>query len=368
MTIYILIALLLFAGVVSKQGKRIYKIGLFCLFFISAFRAIELGGTDVYNYQSFYEEVPTIFHLSGFESRYTIGFTVLCAFIKSFSSSYLVFQFVYAGISIFLLNKVVKTLELGGDQECLFLFSYFCLRFIYFSWVAYRQNIANLLFWFFLAALYKEIGEDNNSGGCVPSGKWKKVFLIICILFIPPLFHSSAWANTVLLLIQFCLNKLGYNFKKLFVPVLSVVIYFIGTTVFPVLLDIMCTIDSRYLMYNGVITLRGNTIYYILRFAFLILFFMYYQSERYRLKNMFMDSLCLMVLLGSINMEIMSRIFEYYAVGLYGVMALCLNYFNSKCRRLAMIIYFAGFFIIFVRFLLITDNGLYFNYSFWFYN
>lgn len=366
MIVYIAVTILLFMGVVSKYGKEIYKIGIFLLFFISAFRAVELGGTDVYNYQSFYAEVPTIFHLSGFESRYIIGFTVLCSIIKSFSSSYMVFQAVYTGISVFLLNKVIKKLEFSGAQECLFLFSYFCLRFVYNSWVAYRQNIANLLFWYFLAVLYNEIEEDNNSGGCVPWGKWKKVFLIICILFIPPLFHSSAWANSVLLFIMFCFNKIGFNLKKILVPVLSLVIYFIGTAVFPVLLYIMSTVDSRYLMYNGSIMQKGNTIYYILRFVFLILFFMYYQSERYRLKNMFMDSLCLMVLLGSVNMELMSRIFEYYAVGLYGVMALCLNYFNNKSRMTAAVIYFIGFLMIFVRFLLITDNGLYLNYRFCF--
>ena len=366
MIVYIAVTILLFMGVVSKYGKEIYKIGIFLLFFISAFRAVELGGTDVYNYQSFYAEVPTIFHLSGFESRYTIGFTVLCSIIKSFSSSYMVFQAVYAGISVFLLNKVIKKLEFSGAQECLFLFSYFCLRFVYNSWVAYRQNIANLLFWYFLAALYNEIEEDNNFEGCVLWGKWKKVFLIICILFIPPLFHSSAWANSVLLFIMFCFNKIGFNLKKILVPVLSLVIYFIGTALFPVLLDVMYSIDSRYLMYQGIIIQEGNFIYYILRLAFLILFFKFYQFEGNEHKDMLLDSLCLMVLLGSVNVELISRIFEYYAVGLYGVMALCLNYFNSKSRKMATIIYFAGFFMIFARFLFITDNGLYLRYSFCF--
>lgn len=359
---------LLFAGVVSKQGEKIYNLSIFFLFFISAFRSVELGGTDVYIYQAFYEEVPDILHLNGFISRYgfEVGFTVLCSVLKTFSGNYLVFQFVYAAISMYLLNKVVRVLELNGAQGCLFLFGYFCLRFIYNSWVANRQNIANLLFWLFLAVFYKEIIINRNRGIIL---KRKTIFVLLFLFFLAPLFHASAWANLVLVPLMLCMNRLGYNFQKIFVPVLSVILWCTGTFFCASLVYLMASIDKKYLLYINTIERNGNFIYFILRMTFLFLFLFHFSMEKNELKVMFLDSLCMMVLLGSINVEIASRFFEYYGVGLYGgAMALCLNCFDNKSRMRAAVIYFSGFFVILVRFLLITDSGLYSNYTFWFQN
>lgn len=353
MIIYIGIALFILVGVCCKQADKVYKVSLIGLFLFTGLRNPDLGLTDTIIYQRFFRNVPNLVDIVGYDSVYTWGYTILNSFVKTFSDEFLLYQIVYAAISVGLLYLIVELLELGNKEKCLFLFSYFCYRFIWNTWVILRQNLANLFFWMFLILLYKE--NDRR----------KKIGWIMLAIIVPTFFHTSAWVNVILLLVLFIFSKISIDIKNRVIPVFGIIMYLFGEKVYGSVLAFMQNvIDIRYSMYSFEAN-SSNGINFVFRLVF-YLFFMWHYNRNANKRNKFvLDMMEIMFIVGSINAELTTRMYEYYAIGLYAGMASILQMFTKRSRFLILSIYGLGMLIIFARFLLITDDGVLANYSVW---
>lgn len=355
MYIYVLIASFIFWGGFSKYSKQVYKTGLFMLFVLTAFRNTDLGGSDTYIYQQFFEMVPKLDGVIGFQAYgFSVGYTVLNSLVKQFTDEYVVFQMVYAAVSLFLLNKVIRKMEFGERENCIFLFSYFCFHFIWNNWIIYRQNLADLLFWYFIISLYKTEKKKCR----------KKFFFILAAMFVPALFHSSALANVILLPALLFIGKWKDEKKQLWIPGVSIGIYVLGNPLYQLLIDIMAAyVNPSYANYGAT---ESNFINYILRLFFFTLFAWHYSAEQHPQRKLILDTTLMMVLIGSFNAVATTRMYEYFAIGLYSCMTFILHYFSEGSRRIAAVIYWGAMLFILCRYVVYFDNGLFMKYSFFF--
>lgn len=69
----------------------------------------------------------------------------------------------------------------------------------------------------------------------------------------------------------------------------------------------------------------------------------------------------MMVLIGSFNNIVTTRLYEYYAVGLYASMALFLNSFKKSSRKVVYPIYGMVMIFIMMRFIYNFDGGTMFT-------
>ena len=130
MIYYVAIATFLFIGSFVKMPRVHYWVSMLLLFFFTALRNVNLGGTDAISYQYFFNElVPTIDGFSQYKGRYELGYAFLNSFSKTLTDEYVVFQILYSALAIGLLSIVINNLKLNDRERCLFLFVYFCYRF-----------------------------------------------------------------------------------------------------------------------------------------------------------------------------------------------------------------------------------------------
>ena len=109
-----------------------------------------------------------------------------------------------------------------------------------------------------------------------------------------------------------------------------------------------------------------NVINYILRIAFLLLFAQHFDREINPKKNIILDTLAYTVLIGSVNVEIATRMYEFYAIGLYASMAMFLRYFNRRSKGVALIFFVLAMLILLCRYVSIFDGGSFREYRlFW---
>ena len=351
MFIYILVGAIIIWGLVDGKNKYIYQLSLIVLFFMSAMRNPSLGGTDSYYYQEFYNLVPTLGGLFSFDSYYAAGYTFINSFSKTFCDSYVFYQAIYAALTIFLLYIVLELTDMSQSEKCMVLFAYFCYRFIWNSWVLYRQNIANLLFWAALLISYRT------------SLNWKRLIIQLVGVLAGGLFHSSAIANIPILIFMFLFSKQTENKQFIFTISFSLFLFIFSDMLFEIILNVMEAIDDRYSMYHQ--SLGGiNKINYLLRMGLYVIFYYLCRDVEVNNRNLVMNSLSIMVLIGSINVEIVTRMYEYYAIGLYIAMGYIPFHFPEKIRKLGFCMFILMLVVIFIRFVLVTDNGLYMHYSF----
>lgn len=371
MVIYIFIAIFILSGVVSQEAQSsiIYKASLFILCIFSGFRATWLGGYDAMYYKKFFDTIPVLSDFNSYHGDFSIGYAFLNSLIRTFTGHYEIYELIYSIISIALLSVVIKLLDFeNSQQKCLCLFSYYCYRFIWNNWVTYRQNLSNLLFWIFLILFYKSLNRDVDKQAL----NMKAVLYATCCLLIPPLFHSSAWANIIILPIMFFIGKMNIKIKIIVIPIVSILLNLFGNGLFNNFLEFMIKyVDERYLVYTTDGTIGFNEINFIFRMFFFLFFALNSQLKMYYLEKidnrdeMILDSLMMMTLIGSINSPVMLRMCEFYAIGMYGSMGLLLSAFEDKSYMLAALIYGIIMIIILIRFLIVTDNGLYLNYHTW---
>lgn len=356
MIIYILVAVFLLLGGVGKTAKIIFPIGFFGLFFLTAFRDPVLAGHDYYVYSNYFSVTPSLLSDMDIKAGYfEAGFNFLNAFVKVFSNEYVVFQVAYSILIFILMWSVIKKLCLSDEQKCLFLFSFFCFHFIWDTWVILRQNIADWLFWLLLICFYR----------CSASEKIKKGLFILGALFIPVLFHSTAKLNILLMPMMLLVGRISPAKRLIGVPLISVLLFMFGDQIYDLahslVLPYMRVDMANYGMVNS------NFINFFVRLGLFILFAWHYESEKNINKKIILDTFTMMILIGSFNNVATTRLYEYYAIGLYSSMALLLNSFNKRSQ---VFIYFGyGLVMIFIlaRFVMTFDNGQAFmNYSlFW---
>lgn len=355
MGVYVIVALFLLLGCVTKQTKTVYKIGLLMLFVLSALRNPNLGGTDALVYQEYFRLIPSIFEYGQLQAyRFGIGYGILNSVVKTFFNDYIAFQIVYSLVSLIFLNKIIELLEFQENEKCLFLFCYFCFHFIWNTWIVNRQNIANLIYWMLIILIYKSMGVNRK----------KTIFISLLAIFVPPLFHSSAWVNVVFLPILFLLNKIDWKAKMIGTVSASLVLFAFGKSLYNFLISITAAFVDDYYSVYILDQSQSSFMNYFLRLSFFVLFCWRYSAEKYKYKNAVLDIMVLMVLIGSVTSVATTRMYEYYAVGLYSCMALFPHSFEKKSKMISILFLGAAMIVIMIQFLVSFDQGHFLNYNF----
>lgn len=351
MLIYIALASLVFWGGFTKQARYFYKGSLIALFILTAFRRPDWGGFDSTIYMNFFARVPLPKDLPGFQTDYGIGYIFLNSFSKTIVNNYIFFQALLAAITMVLLHCVIEKAKLRDSEKCFFVFSYFCYRFMWNTWVTYRQNIANLIFWLFVMMFWQRRRAKENiamAGGVVAAS----------------LFHSSAWVNLLSIPCDKLIEKWSSRKRAIVISAVSVFLWLFGGKVFSFILNLAISrIDSRYSMYAAATIGTSNVINYVFRLAVFLWMCLYYDHSDYEKKNVALSTLSIMVILGSISSELMLRIYEYYAIGLYLALATCLREFKGKNKAIAAVIFFVVMMIIFIRGTAVFGGGVFANYQ-----
>lgn len=231
---YILIATFIFLGFFYRKSSKWYITSLIILFIFTGFRDLSLGGSDAIIYRNFYENiVPNIYNLNGFESKYGFGYTFLNSILKTINGNYLFFQICYASITILLIHLIIKKLKLLDNEKCLFLFVYFCYRYVWNTFVLLRQNIANLLIWLLVLYFCDWVRKYRNS-----------TFVIL----LANIFHSTAIFNFVLFPILVLLKKYKPISKAIFTTIVSIILLLYSDQIFGNILDVVIKFSGeRYL-------------------------------------------------------------------------------------------------------------------------
>lgn len=358
MLIYMFIAILLFLGTFAKQAKLLYYLGLFSLWGLMAFRHIDMGGMDAGFYQYFYEIVPNIFDVWGWESNYTWAYTLLNALVKTVSDQYIAFQIVYSVIAFVILYQILEKLDLSYQQKCLFLLSFYCFRYMWDMWIILRQNIADLLFWLFSYVLY---GLWKKTGSEEYNRKLKIGACIVVLIFLSSGFHSSAWLNLVFLPILYYISRINLKKKTIMIVFASLFVYFILSPSFAEILSMISMVDNRYMMYANTEG-EANHLYYLMRMVIFLFFSYNYYRISSKEKEYFFDMMGVMVLVGSINAPIVVRFVDYYAIGMYGLISFLPSIFVPNNRIPVLAFSLCIMLLVLYRFLIILDGGALLDY------
>jgi len=358
MAVYLPLIFITSLGAFIKQNKWIYRFAIAFLFIFSAFRSFAFGGADSFYYQVFFRNVPVMNELSIdylLNGVYGPGFILLTSFAKTIYNDYLFFQIVLSAFSIFLLDKVVKRVPAEEDDYTLriqFLLCYFCYRFIYNNWISLRQNIANLIIWLVLLSIHKQTSK-------------KGYIKLMLLVLIASQFHSTALINIILIPIIFLLQKIDRKKKVLVVIPMSMLLLLFSDKVFLVVLNVFTQfVDSRYEHYS--LGTGSNFVNFAVRIISLLILYMRMDGIKDEKKEVMFDTLLAMSLIGSINVSIVYRFYEYFGIGLYYTLANIPRMFN-KSRSSYTIAYLALIFamiVILTRFCITMDSGLYLNYHF----
>lgn len=337
MLLYIGVATFLFLGYFYKKDRLWYIFSLLLLFCFSAFRDLSLGGWDAKYYSDYYYSVPPLTAYNGFQSKYEIGYTLFNSFLKIFSGSYAFFQIVYTAVTLFLLHIVINKLEFNDSEKCLFLFVYFCYRYIWNTWVLLRQNFANLIVWMLIFSVFSLKGK-----------KWIGVFIAIII---SALFHSTAIFNLILFPFMLLIKKVNPKIILIFTTILSIILYFFGSTYMEKIFEIVTRFaGDRFEKYAnddaGI-----NAVNLLLRLSVMWLIGLNIERINYKyIKEVFV-AIAISVVLGSINVSIVVRFYEYYAIGVYVGIVTLIKIFRKKDSAMIAIGIYLLMVIILIRYL-----------------
>lgn len=356
MTVYVLVAIILLIGGMSKQKKITYQVGFAMLFLLTALRDPKLAGSDYYAYSGHFAATPSLLEGKNIQDGYyEVGFNLFYALVKIFSNKYIFFQIAYSVFVFLLMYLVIRELQLTGGQKCLFLFSFFCFHFIWDTWVILRQNIADWIYWLLLILIYK----------CPCNRKKRKNILIVLAVLLPILFHSTAKLNIVLLPVMLMVSKVSSKKRLICVPIISLFLFIAGDKLYnfavSLVLPYMRWDFAKYTM------TESNSTNFFIRLALFVLFAWHYEAEDHPQKQLILDTFTMMVLIGSFNNVVTTRMYEYYAIGMYSSMALVLNSFEKQSKIIAYLLYGVAMIIILMRFVMTFDDGQAFmNYSLFF--
>lgn len=356
MIIYIVIATFLYLGFfISEKIQEIYyKISIAILFLFTAFRDISLGGTDAFAYQSFfYYKVPLLSDILNYDYDFEFGYALLNSAIKTIVNDYRFYQIIYCTLSTILLCIVIKKLELNKQERNLFLFVYFCYRYMWNVFVLLRQNIATLIIWIILLAfLDKPI---------------KYYFNAVITYF----FHSSSVVN----LINYPILKKMKNINKKILLIIticiSVVFLIFSKSIFNSLTLFLIQITGpRYGKYflDEQLTQGFNVFNYAIKWFFVLLFYFNYEKIKYYNRRNILNISFIVLVLSSINTAIVNRMVEYYMIAIYVMIAICYRAFDKKMKPLYIWSIYIIFIITLIRFLYTFTEGQLSSYSIFSFN
>ena len=234
-------AAIIFPNFEHNFNKKLYLwIAFSLLFFLSAFRSIEIGNdtsyyVNMYKYYGNSSNFVSISYLFSFEniinSRIEPGYVLLNMVLNIFSKEYILLFIV---TSLFILGTWKKHIQKNSEIVWLSVLLFFNLRFFYFTLSGLRQAIAMSI----ILISYEHLKKRNLK-------------LFVMQVLIASLFHLSA----LVFLIAYPLTKWKINFK-------IVGIYFLiaslGYLSFDKILNLLLPIFPKYQMYLSSSYLDGN--------------------------------------------------------------------------------------------------------------
>lgn len=262
------------------------------LFLFTGFRDIYLGDYNNKAYIQAFNVVDKLPQFS-FSSNYTfeMGFMLLNSLCKTICNDFRFFQVVYTAIAIVLLHFVIKKMDISYKQRCLFLFVYFCMRFIINNWIILRQNIAILIIWNLLL-IDKLPLKSSIKKVIIP-------YVISCY------FHITSMLNILCLYLKNKLILMKKEYTYVITMIISLSFLFSGTKLFQPIMNLMMQIGGeKFETYIGSETNMFNIVYYIIRIAVFTFLFLYYSKFRYRKKDLLFTINILAIIFGSINVAI----------------------------------------------------------------
>ena len=177
-------------------------------------------------------------------------------------------------------------------------------------------------------------------------------------------FHSSAVVNLFLIPCARIVEKWKVKMRMIAVAITSIFLWLFGNRIFSMILNFAAElVDSRYKMYVKSSVGTSNIINYIFRLLLFLWMSIIYDKSKYKYKSLAISALSIMVILGSLSSELMNRVYEYYAIGLYLTFAICLSAFHGKSRLVAAIIYYVVMIIILVRGVMTFSGGVFVSYQ-----
>lgn len=352
MIYYVAIATFLFIGSFVKMPRVHYWVSMLLLFFFTALRNVNLGGTDAISYQYFFNElVPTIDGFSQYKGRYELGYAFLNSFSKTLTDEYVVFQILYSALAIGLLSIVINNLKLNDRERCLFLFVYFCYRFYLNNFVLLRQNIANLIIWIIILKVLDKRALSN-----------------LGVLF-TGLFHRTSFINLIMLPL---INRMRVINKKKMLIITALISFFsivMSNQLINKLVSMFAIVAgdkySKYLI-DGDAAVGFNVINYVLRWIVILFVYFYYDRIKNEKKEILLFTGLFAIIIGSFNHEIFTRMIEYYMIAIYGGITISHQIFSKNSKFIFYFIIYTIFMIILIRSLMLTSGGMFLNYEFFF--
>lgn len=351
MGVYLIIATFLYMGIFIKKEYQsfYYKVSLIILFMFTAFRDINLGGYDAENYQRFfYFQVPKLNNILNYSSDYAYGYAFFNSVIKSIAEDYRVYQVVYSLLAIVLLNSIIKKSQFTKWERNLFLFIYFCYRFLWNNFVLLRQNIAVLVFWILILDVF-----DKSIKSYLRTG-------------IAWLWHKSALVNIVIYPFVRRMRKAHRNRLFFITIVVSVLFLVLSKPVFNMLIRVFLMLAGSKFEKYALITsdTEGiNFVNYVLKWVFVLIFYSNYNKIKNPHKAVFLNMSFIAMIIGSINIGFVGRLVEYYMISIYAIIPISHQAFQGREKYLYVLgLYFVFIFILF-RFLYTFSGGELLNYS-----
>ncbi|MDM1039132.1 EpsG family protein [Myroides odoratimimus] len=307
-----------------------YFILLLLFVFSSGLRDM-IGGYDVYIYRAAFLSKDILNNEYGFE----IGFNYLLLLFKAFSDSEF---FMFFGLACIIGVSHFKIFRTYNDYFFFAIFIYFC-KFYLMSYVYLRQGVAMGIVWYSLRFVIK------------------REFLKYCfIIFIAVLFHKSA-------LIFFPI----YFFYKKYTRIVYIGVFFafasfVVLPVFDPILAFVARLDARYEDYGNNLS-YGVNIFYLIEafFCFIIFLFVYNDSEKKystKFNNFIINGyfIYIILLLISVKQAVFIRMTWYYLV--FYCICFAVYVYQTPIRyRIVKPILIIVFSLLFIRMLLVWDNG-----------
>ena len=338
----LIIATLFYIGVWSKQSKYVYRLSFVLLYLFVVFRSTNISGYDSVSYMRFFDEIPTLnffswrFWETSFLFDYGWGYALINSIAKTIHDSYFFYQLFDTSLVFLLLFLVIRKLKLTYSEKCLFMFIFFCSKFLWYFFILLRQNIANLIVWY----VFIDWEPNRNCKGLMYARD-------ILLLLIATSIHSTAafmlFAYPFFIIIQSVKDKIILRCTIICAVVFTIVSTYMMPLIWRVVIKVA---GERYHTYDEWGVGGINPINYILRIAYVLLIY-WYGKKYYKYKNSYETS-AMAVVAGSLNVSFNVRFVEFFAIGYYSGMSHIKGFLQKQDRTWIMV----GIYILYVTMLI----------------
>ena len=326
-----ILAAFLFSNGENKHTKKAYlSIVFFTLFFISAFRSINIGN-DTATYVNFFELFGTMksglsFDTNSyFESRIEIGYILFNKILYLISKDYLI---LLSTVSAFVIGVWVLHIYKYSSMTWLSVYLFINLRLFYFSLSGLRQSIAMAI----VLLSYKFLKD-------------RKVIHFCLIILIASMFHLSA----LIFILIYPLSRINFSYRFIGISVFIGCVLFVT---FDKVLIYFLRVIPKYNMYLNSVYFDGNIkVASIVNFIIIFIIFIFgamvtkRKSSSIPSLNSELNILNHIVLLGaiisflSINASIVNRFTMYFFMFIVIYIPMVLRYMGNE--KLKLIILYA---------------------------